>query len=37
MIFMGNLTEESEFGRVIDCNELKHNMNQNHVKKSLYS
>jgi len=30
--FMGNLTEESEFGRVINCNELKHNKNQNQVR-----
>jgi len=29
---MGNLTEESEFGRVINCNELKHNKNQSHVR-----
>ena len=30
--FKGNLTEGSEFGRVINCNEFKHNMNQNHVR-----
>jgi len=29
---MGNLTEESEFGRVINCNDFKHNKNQNHVR-----
>jgi len=29
---MGNLTEESEFGRVIYCNEFNHNKNQNHVR-----
>jgi len=29
---MGNLTEESEFGRVINCNEFNHNKNQNHVR-----
>jgi len=29
---MGNLTEESEFGRVINCNEFKNNKNQNHVR-----
>jgi len=29
---MGNLTEESEFGRVINCNEFKLNKNQNHVR-----
>ena len=32
MIFMGNLTEESEFGRVINCNLFKHNKNQIHVR-----
>ena len=29
---MGNLTEESEFGRVINCIEFKHSKNQNHVR-----
>jgi len=29
---MGNLTEESEFGQIINCNELKHNKNQKHVR-----
>jgi len=32
MIFMGNLTEELESGRVINCNELKHTKNQNYVR-----
>jgi hypothetical protein len=29
---MGNLTEELESGRVNNCNELKHNKNQNHIR-----
>jgi len=29
---MGNLTEELESGRVINCNALKHNKNQDHVR-----
>jgi hypothetical protein len=32
MIFYGEFTEESEFGWVINCIELKHNKNQNHVR-----
>ena len=32
MILMGNLTEESEFGRVINYNEFEHNKNQNLVR-----
>jgi hypothetical protein len=32
MIFMGNLTEELESGRVRNCIELKHNKNQDYVR-----
>jgi hypothetical protein len=32
MIFMGNLTEELESGRVINCNELKHTKNQDYIR-----
>jgi len=32
---MGNLTEELESGRVINCSELKHTKNQDYVRKSI--
>ena len=29
---MGNLTEEAEIGRVMNCSKIKNNKNQNHIR-----